>query len=208
MNKGGGTRLSASARRAQLIDVGRTVFAERGYEGASVEEIADRAKVSRPIVYEHFGGKDGLYTVIVDREMEYIVRRISEALMSGTASGRIEGATLAFLTYVRDHPEGFTLLTRDTPSGSTGLAISSLLNDLADRVSSSFAESFKNAGYDPKLAPIYAHALMGMVTFVGQWWATTRKPAVEEVAKHISALAWMGLRHLPKRPRAPRASGQ
>ncbi len=53
------------------------VFARRGYEGASIEEIADRAKVSRPIVYEHFGGKEGLYAVVIDREMEYLVRRIS-----------------------------------------------------------------------------------------------------------------------------------
>lgn len=45
-----------------------------------------------------------------------------------------------------------------------------------------------------------AHALVGMVTFVRQWWTHARKPAVEEVASHIAALAWMGLRHLPKRP--------
>ena len=63
-----------------------------------------------------------------------------------------------------------------------------------------FASSFKAAGYDPRAAPIYAHALVGMVTFVGQWWTTTRKPQVEEVASHIAALAWMELCHLPKRP--------
>ena len=46
----------------------------------SVEEIADRAKVSKPIVYEHFGGKEGLYAVIVDREMDYVMRRITDAI--------------------------------------------------------------------------------------------------------------------------------
>ena len=74
------------------------------------------------------------------------------------------------------------------------------MNDLAERVGDVFASSFKEAGYDPKAAPIYAHALVGMVTFVGKWWTEARKPAVEDVAKHIGALAWMGLRHLPKRP--------
>lgn len=53
-------------------------------------------------------------------------------------------------------------------------------------------------------APIYAHALVGMVTFVGRWWTETHKPSVEEVASHLSALAWMGLRHLPKKPAARR----
>src|SRR5207247_971981 len=98
-------RLDASARRAQLVDVGRKVFAEHGYEATSVEEIAERAGISKPIVYEHFGGKEGPY------------------------------------------------------------------------------------------------ALVGMVAFVGQWWTESRKPPpVEAVAAHIAALAWMGLRHLPKRP--------
>ena len=56
------------------------MFAKRGYEAASVEEIADKAKVSKPIVYEHFGGKEGLYAVVVDREMDYVVTRIAEAI--------------------------------------------------------------------------------------------------------------------------------
>src|SRR5262245_2043529 len=99
-------RLPASERRAQLIDVGRTVFAKRGYEASSMEEIADRAKVSKPVLYEHFGGKEGLYAVIVDREMDYVVRRIVEAIGKGTPRERIEGASLAFLTYVKDHPDG------------------------------------------------------------------------------------------------------
>lgn len=194
-------RLSASDRRAQLVEVGRTVFAKRGFEATSVEQIADRAKVSKPIVYEHFGGKEGLYAVIVDREMEYVVRRITEAISHGTPRERIEQAALAFLTYVRDHPDGFAILAQDRPLSSPSTGMASLLNDVAERVGDVFASSFKAAGYDPKTAPIYAHALVGMVTFVGRWWTETRKPSVEEVANHLSALAWMGLRHLPKRPR-------
>jgi len=195
-------RLSGSERRAQLIDVGRAVFAKRGYEGAAMEEIADRAKVSKPIVYEHFGGKEGLYAVIVDREMDYVVRRIVEAIAAGTPRERVERASLAFLTYVKDQPDGFAglLERRGEDVADARGRLSSLLNDLAERVGDIFASSFKQAGYDAKAAPIYAHALVGMVTFVGKWWTDVRKPPVDEVAKHIGALAWMGLRHLPKRP--------
>src|SRR5690242_21769154 len=95
-------RLTASARRTQLVDIARTVFARRGYEATSVEEIAARAKVSKPIVYEHFGGKEGLYAVVVDREVEHIVARIVEAITAGSARERLEGAVLAFLTYVQE----------------------------------------------------------------------------------------------------------
>lgn len=193
-------RLPALERRAQLIEVGRGVFARHGYEGTSVEEIAKRAKVSKPIIYEHFGGKEGLYAVIVDREMEYVERRIVEAISSGSPRERVERASLAFLSYVRDHPDGFAVLSQDSPLTSSRGTMSSLLNDMAERVGDVFVSSFKEAGYDPKAAPIYANALIGMVTFVGKWWTEKRKPNVEEVAKHIGALAWMGLRHLPERP--------
>jgi AcrR family transcriptional regulator len=176
------------------------VFAKRGYEAASVEEIAEHAKVSKPIVYEHFGGKEGLYAVVVDREMEYVVRRIAEAIASGSPRERLERAALAFLGYVKDHPDGFAVLLHNAPVESPRGGMSSLLNDVAERVGDVFSGAFKEAGYDPKAAPIYAHALIGMVTFVGQWWTDARKPDVEEVASHLAALAWMGLRHLPKKP--------
>jgi len=177
------------------------VFAKRGYEATSVEEIAARAHVSKPIVYEHFGGKEGLYAVVVDREMDYVVRRITEAISVGTPRQRVEQAALAFLTYVKDHPDGFAILAHDTPLVSPSTGMASLLNDLAERVGDVFAATFKAAGYDPRASPIYAQALIGMVTFVGRWWTEARKPGVEEVAAHIAALAWMGLRHLPKKPR-------
>jgi AcrR family transcriptional regulator len=176
------------------------VFAKRGYEATSVEEIAERARVSKPIVYEHFGGKEGLYAVVVDREMEHVVTRIAESIASGTPRERVERAALAFLTYVKEQPEGFAVLSRDAPVVSARGGMSSLLNDVAERVRDVFVAAFKQAGYDPKVAPVYAHALVGMVTFVGQWWTETRKLPVEKVASHIAALAWMGLRHLPKRP--------
>src|SRR5437867_949604 len=92
-------------------------------------------------------------------------------------------------------------LRRAAPASTSGGEMPALMHDLADRVGAIFTEQFRRAGYDAKTAPIYAHALVGMVAFVGQWWTESRKPPpVEAVAAHIAALAWMGLRHLPKRP--------
>jgi AcrR family transcriptional regulator len=194
-------RLAASARRAQLVEVGRTVFAQRGYEATSVEEIAERAGISKPIVYEHFGGKEGLYAVIVDREVAHIVERIVTAISTGSPRERLERAALAFLTYVKERPGGFAVLLRDVPASKRSGEMPALMYDLADRVGAIFTEQFRKAGYDARAAPIYAHALVGMVAFVGQWWTESRKPPpVETVAGHIAALAWMGLRHLPRKP--------
>src|SRR5206468_2965723 len=70
---------------------------------------------SKPIVYEHFAGKEGLYAVIVDREVEHIVGRIVEAISSGSPRERLERAALAFLAYVKERPGGFAVLLRDAP---------------------------------------------------------------------------------------------
>lgn len=76
--------MTGKQRREQLLEIGRTVFAERGYDGTSVEEIAERAGVSKPVVYEHFGGKEGLYAVVVDREMQLLLDMVTGALTGGT----------------------------------------------------------------------------------------------------------------------------
>src|SRR5215470_2835457 len=140
-------RLTAAARRAQLIEVARAVFAERGYEATSVEEIAARAKVSKPIIYEHFGGKEGLYAVVVDREVEHIVGRIVEAISTGSPRERVEQAVVAFLTYVEERPGGFGVLLRDAPESKRSGEMPGLLYDLADRVGDIFTEQFRRAGY-------------------------------------------------------------
>ena len=110
-------RMTGKERREQLIAIGRSVFAERGFEGTSVEEIAARAGVSKPVLYEHFGGKEGLYAVVVDREMLRLEGIITAALESGRSRFRIEQAVLALLTYVEEHTDGFQILVRDVSPG-------------------------------------------------------------------------------------------
>ena len=73
-------RMTGHERREQLIAIGRKLFAAKGFESVSVEEIAAKADVSKPVVYEHFGGKEGLYAVIVDREMNDLLLAITKAL--------------------------------------------------------------------------------------------------------------------------------
>jgi len=196
-------RLTAADRRAQLMKVGREVFAAHGYESALIDDIAQRAGVSKPIVYEHFGAKEGLYAAIVDHEMDDLVSRVSLSISTGTPRMRFEGAVFAFMTYTREEPAGFAVLARDAPTSLGRRGLTRVIDDLALRVSDLFRHEFERAGFDPSISPIYAHALVGMVTQVGQWWATEgRRVPVEYVVQHVTALGWMGMRHLPKIRRA------
>lgn len=193
-------RMTGQERREQLLTVGRAVFAERGYEAASIEDIAERANVSKPVVYAHFGGKEGLYAVIVDREVRDLIGRITTALESSHPRKAVEGAAEAFLTYIEEQQEGFRMLLRDGPIGTTGGTLPTVIADIATDAEVLLARHFRARDYDPKMAPLYARALVGMVALVGQWWLDAGKPKREEVAAHLVNLAWNGLKDLDPKP--------
>ena len=195
------TRMTGKERREQLLDVGRSLFAEKGYEGSSVEEIASRAGVSKPVVYEHFGGKEGLYAVVVDREVSRMLGTVTEGLSGGTARELLEQAALALLSYVENDSDGFRILVRDSPVASATGTFASLISDIAGQVEHILGREFKARGFDPKLAPMYSQMLVGMVALTGQWWLDAQKPKREEVAAHLVNLAWNGLSGMELKPR-------
>ena len=164
--------MTSLQRREQLIEVGRSLFAAKGFEAVSVEEIAAHAKVSKPIVYEHFGGKEGLYAVIVDREMRALTGTLTAALDDPTVHPRqiVERTALALLTYIEENAEGFQVLVRDSPSTDPSGSFSSLMGDIAVRVEDILSETFKR-----------------------------QKLSVKGVA-YIVDLAWHGLSRLDSKP--------
>ncbi|EHK88899.1 TetR/AcrR family transcriptional regulator [Saccharomonospora azurea] len=193
--------MTGAERRQQLLDVARSLFAEKGFDGTSVEEIAQRAHVSKPVVYEHFGGKEGIYAVVVDRETRLLLDRMVSTLHGGHPRELLEQAAVALLDYVEDCHDGFRILVRDSPVASSTGTFSTLLNDIASQVEYVLAQEFDARGYDDKLAPLYAQALVGMVALTGQWWLDARKPKRDEVAAHLVNLAWNGLSNLEHKPR-------
>lgn len=192
--------MTGQERREQLLDVGRALFSERGFDAASIEEIAKRADVSKPVVYEHFGGKEGLYAVVVDREMKRLLDRITNSLRGSTPRQMLEQAADALLGYIEEEKAGFKILVRDSPVATTSGTFASLIGDIASQVEYVLADEFKRRGYEKDLAPLYSHALVGMVALVGQWWLEVGKPSRKKVAAHLVNLAWNGLSHLDKKP--------
>ncbi len=193
--------MTSVERREQLITVSRSLFASRGFEGTSVEEIAAKAQVSKPVVYEHFGGKEGLYAVVVDREVRTLLDGIRGSLTSGRQRELIEQAALALLDYIDTNTDGFRILARDSPVASTSGSFATILSDIAVQVEGILSDEFKRRGLDPKTAPMYAQMLVGMVALTGQWWLDARRRKKFEVAAHLVNLAWNGLSNLEAKPR-------
>ena len=198
----GRVRMTSAERREQLIAVARSLFADRGFEGTSVEEIAAQAQVSKPVVYEHFGGKEGLYAVVVDREVRTLLDGIRGSLTSGRQRELIEQAALALLDYIETHTDGFRILARDSSVGQHHAAPSPASSATSPpRSRASWPGRSSGRGWTAKTAPMYAQMLVGMVALTGQWWLDARKPKKSEVAAHLVNLAWNGLSHLEAKPR-------
>jgi AcrR family transcriptional regulator len=192
--------MTAAERREQLIEIARGLFAARGVEGTSVEEIASKAAVSKPVVYEHFGGKEGLYAVVVDREVQQLLAMMRSSLTAGRPRALLEQAAFALLDYIETHPDGFRILVRDSPLGSESGSFVSIIGDVASRVEHILADEFTTRGIDATYAPMYAQMLVGMVGTTGQWWLDARQPDKHVVAAHLCNLAWNGLSGLEAEP--------
>ena len=194
-------RMSAKERREQLVGVARSLFAERGFEATSVEEIAERAGVSKPVVYQHFGGKEGLYAVVVDREVTTLTGRITAALDVSHPRLAAQGAADAFLGYIEEREEGFRVLLRDAPTGMGASSFASVIADVAASAEGLLLEEFGERGFDENTAPMYARMLVGAIALVGEWWLEVREPSREQVAAHVVNLLWNGLGRLDPEPR-------
>jgi len=201
------SRMTGKQRREQLIEVGRKLFADKGFEATTVEEIAAKASVSKPVVYEHFGGKEGLYAVVVDREIAALLNGITGALSADLSSREtLERAAMALLEYIETSTDGFRILVRDSPTGQATGSFASLISDVASQVEHILAAEFKRRKLDPKAAPLYAQMLVGMVALTGQWWLDSRKMKKADVAAHLVNLAWNGPAGLEKKPTLRSAS--
>ena len=195
-------RMTSAERREQLVMIARELFAEKGFEGTSVEEIAARAEVSKPVVYEHFGGKEGAYAVVVNRETKALHDAIRAALTTPEASSRelLERGAMAMLDYIEACPDGFRILSRDSSTGQATGSFASILSDIAARVEDLLAARFLERGLDPQFAPLYSQALVGLVAMTGQQWLDRREPSREAVARHLINLAWNGMANLQSSP--------
>lgn len=194
-------RMTGHERRAQLVEVGRALFAEKGFEAVTIEEIAATANVSKPVVYEHFGSKDGLYAVVVDREMNYLLNSITKALTAQHPRLLLEQAACALFDYIETNTDGFRILIRDSPVASASGSFASLLSDVAARVEDLLTTEFARFGFSKATAPMYAHMFVGMVALTGQWWLESPRTKKDEVIAHMVNLVWNGARGLETEPK-------
>ncbi len=191
-------RLSAGERRAQLIAVALRLFSERGFRATTMDDVADAAGVTKPLVYQHFSSKRALYLELVDSVAKELVAQIATAVRGADGPRQqVERGFAAFFHMVVTHEDAFLLLYGRNEADPD-------LDEAQRRVENAIAEAISpliNAGLDDDHRRFLAYAVVGMAEGASRHWVATRgeqrstpNAEVARLGQRLADLAWAGLR--------------
>jgi AcrR family transcriptional regulator len=191
---GRGARLPRTARRAQLLAAAQDVFAANGYHAAAMDEIAERAGVSKPVLYQHFPGKLELYMALLDTHVDELISRVADAMESTSDNKqRVRAAVGAYFDFVDGDSQAYRLVFESDLRGEP------LVQHSIDRATDACVESITttitaDAGLDIERARLLAVGLVGVSQIAARdWLAEGRQLPKEEAVGLISTLAWRGI---------------
>ncbi|HEX5567426.1 MAG TPA: TetR/AcrR family transcriptional regulator [Streptomyces sp.] len=193
-----GTRLPRRARRNQLLGAAQEVFVAQGYHAAAMDDIADRAGVSKPVLYQHFPGKLDLYLALLDQHCEALVQAVRAALASTTDNKlRVEATMDAYFTYVEDEGGAFRLVFESdlTNEPAVRARVDKVSLDCAEAVSEVISE---DTDLPEDEAMLLAMGLCGMAQITARYWLSAGQRIPRDAAsKLIAALSWRGIAGFP-----------
>jgi AcrR family transcriptional regulator len=193
-----GGRLSRSARRAQLLIAARDVFSAQGYHAAAMDDIAERAGVSKPVLYQHFPGKLELYRALLTTYADELVQGVREALVSSADNGeRVHAAVAAYFDFVAGEGGAFRLIFEsDLRSEPEAAAV---VEKAQERCIDAIAEAVTtDAGIDWARGRLLAVGLVGLSRLGAQHWLVSdRSVPRDEAVALLSSLAWRGISGFP-----------
>ncbi|MGV0700671.1 TetR/AcrR family transcriptional regulator, partial [Mycolicibacter sinensis] len=193
-----GSRLPRDERRGQLLIAASEVFVDRGYHAAGMDEIADRAGVSKPILYQHFASKLELYLAVLARHVENLVSGVRQALRTTTDNRqRLRSAVQAFFDFIEHDGQGYRLIFENDNVAEPQVAVQvrvateSCIDAIFDLVS-------HDSGLDPHRARMVAVGLVAISVDCARYWLDSDRPiSKEDAVEGTVAFAWGGLSHVP-----------
>jgi AcrR family transcriptional regulator len=191
-------RMPRSARRKQLLRAAREVFVAQGYHAAAMDDIAERAGVSKPVLYQHFPGKLDLYLALLETHATELVEAIRDAMQSTTDNTvRVHNAVSAYFDFVDSEGEAFRLVfesdLRNEPS------VRALVARMESQVNDAIADTIAaDTGLTRERAQLLSVGLTGMSEITARWWLDTDRvlPKAEAV-RLVESLAWGGISNFP-----------
>ena len=199
-----GTRLPRQARRRQLLEAALEVFVARGYHAAAMDEIAERAGVSKPVLYQHFPGKQELYLALLDESVEALIETVRAALRSTNDNRQRVAATFqAYFEFVAAQSGTFRLVFESDFANEP--AVRERLGRADTKCAEMVSEVIKaDAGLADEEAHLLSIGLVGMAQVTARYWLGTLGTIPRDAAEQLVArLAWRGISGWPRTTDTP-----
>ena len=194
-------RMSREEREAVMLREAGAVFALRGYTAASMDEIAERVGVSKPMVYSYFGSKEQLYFAYIEdagRDLLAGIVGAERAARDQSPEERLRAGTRAFFAFVDEHRDGFAVLYSEMAAsgGPFRREVNATRRQIAEVVGLLFTQVARSGGVDPDgfggIEPL-ALAYVGAGESLANWWLEHAEDSVDEVTDRLLAVAWKGV---------------
>ena len=194
-----GGRLPRKARRAQLLDSALEVFVAQGYHSAAMDDIAERAGVSKPVLYQHFPGKLDLYLALLEQSSDRIIDATKVALASTTDNKlRVIATMQVFYDYVANAQGAFRLVFESdlTNEPAVRAQVDRVTSVCADEITHVISE---DTGLSPEASRLLAVSLVGMAQVSARYWlAEGGEIDQSDAATLVAGLAWRGISRFPR----------
>jgi AcrR family transcriptional regulator len=195
-------RLPRAVREQQMLDAAVSVFSRRGYHMASMDEIAEAAGISKPMVYAYLGAKEGLFAACVRREADRLLAAVVDVTVGADDLPPEEllwRGLRAFFGFVHEHRDGWTVLYRQArgEGGSLGTELDSIRGRVVDVVALLLVRakdrhgSEHTSGTDADLRAL-AHALVGATESLAGWMLDNPDEGPEATAARLMNIVWVG----------------
>ncbi|MCP3822897.1 TetR/AcrR family transcriptional regulator [Streptomyces sp. A3M-1-3] len=192
-----------AVREQQMLDAAVTTFGQRGYRAASMDEIAELAGVSKPLVYLYLNSKEELFTACIRREAEALVAAVQGGVTPGVPADRqLWSGLLAFFAHAAENPDGWAVLSNQARTHGEPFAaeVAAMREEIVALVTLLIAAAAAEAGCDPVPADRevagLAHALVGAAESLADWANETTGASAKDTAATLMNFAWSGLENL------------
>jgi AcrR family transcriptional regulator len=213
------SRLPAEQRRQRILDGAMEVFADRGYHGASMAEIARRAGITPAVIYDHFASKAELHNLLIDEKTDEILSFVGEraSLAGEDPAQRLAAGVDAFFSYVETHPFAWRLIFRDPPADpeiadAHGRAQQRATDGIAIMLRTGAPPGMLESSDADQRAEIFAQLLKTAQNGLAAWWYEHREVPREVIVERVLEFAWVGLEQVAEGRRwdrpAPLAPGE